>query len=388
MKIDIQKFKSSNSDEQKVILILFAKHLFSLENRPLTYKDFENYGITPNTIKSLFGFLQELLLQCGIPIKNRKRGMTDDELKDHIRKLATIDVNNNHCPSRQKSNTVCFDGCCCWTTNKLCTTTQTTRPRILFKGKVRSLARVVYMLFIGPLSPKSHVMHSCDNEACFNPEHLMQGSAKQNAHDRILRGRNNHPNTFKVGFHKLTDPYDYVSLLELIKTRIIISDRNEWLYIGAPGAGGYATIIIVGISYQLHRLILANKLGIKYEEITIACHKFPSGFPYSKEAPQKNDVNPDHLYNGTPAQNSIDTLFYSKKCKLSIDDVQFIRSEAEKNDFLIIPAAEFDFKIAQTLDVSVQIVSDARIGRTYKSFPGKIIKSPEKIGWKTITKDS
>lgn len=40
-----------------------------------------------------------------------------------------------------------------------------------------------------PKALKYDVMHSCDNPACINPEHLYLGSRKSNLRDSILKGR-------------------------------------------------------------------------------------------------------------------------------------------------------------------------------------------------------
>lgn len=36
------------------------------------------------------------------------------------------------------------------------------------------------------------VMHTCDNPRCVNPEHLVGGTQKSNALDRVRKGRNGH----------------------------------------------------------------------------------------------------------------------------------------------------------------------------------------------------
>jgi hypothetical protein len=62
--------------------------------------------------------------------------------------------------------------------------------------------RLSYLIHNGDLPEQLEVMHSCDNPSCVNPSHLSVGTPKDNATDRINRGRTskgeNHP------MHKLT----------------------------------------------------------------------------------------------------------------------------------------------------------------------------------------
>ena len=61
------------------------------------------------------------------------------------------------------------------------------------KTKQNRLAhRETYRLFVGDdvFKPNLCVLHKCDNPPCVNPEHLYQGTQKDNARDRQERGRN------------------------------------------------------------------------------------------------------------------------------------------------------------------------------------------------------
>lgn len=49
--------------------------------------------------------------------------------------------------------------------------------------------RAAYTAFIGPIPPKMHVLHRCDNRACCNPEHLFIGTNQDNIRDSSLKGR-------------------------------------------------------------------------------------------------------------------------------------------------------------------------------------------------------
>jgi len=41
----------------------------------------------------------------------------------------------------------------------------------------------------GPRTPGLQVLHTCDTPPCCNPYHLYLGTAKQNTHDRLRRGK-------------------------------------------------------------------------------------------------------------------------------------------------------------------------------------------------------
>lgn len=45
------------------------------------------------------------------------------------------------------------------------------------------------MLFVGPIKERYLICHSCDNPACVRPDHLFQGTPKDNVHDMLYKGR-------------------------------------------------------------------------------------------------------------------------------------------------------------------------------------------------------
>lgn len=49
--------------------------------------------------------------------------------------------------------------------------------------------RVSYMIHKGQIGEGMNILHKCDNPSCVNPDHLQQGTQKQNIHDMIAKGR-------------------------------------------------------------------------------------------------------------------------------------------------------------------------------------------------------
>jgi len=58
-----------------------------------------------------------------------------------------------------------------------------------FDGKVQKAHRVAYMLTHGPIPDGGHILHSCDNPSCVNPDHLRVGTHTENMRDKLARGR-------------------------------------------------------------------------------------------------------------------------------------------------------------------------------------------------------
>lgn len=69
-------------------------------------------------------------------------------------------------------------------------------------GKTRKTNRVAYKLANGPIPEGLHVLHTCDNCLCVNPDHLWLGTHADNMDDRQARDRQAKGES--VGTSKLT----------------------------------------------------------------------------------------------------------------------------------------------------------------------------------------
>ncbi len=76
----------------------------------------------------------------------------------------------------------------CWEWNAGRSTNGYGRFRI--PGKHLIASRVAWIITHGSIPNGLWVLHRCDNRACVRPSHLFLGTAKDNARDMVLKGRN------------------------------------------------------------------------------------------------------------------------------------------------------------------------------------------------------
>lgn len=77
------------------------------------------------------------------------------------------------------------DGCWEWTKGK----NQGGYGQIKVRGKGMAAHRVSYQIFVGEIPDGMFVCHKCDNPSCCNPKHLFLGTATDNYHDCLSKGR-------------------------------------------------------------------------------------------------------------------------------------------------------------------------------------------------------
>ena len=61
---------------------------------------------------------------------------------------------------------------------------------VIGHSKAHLAHRVSYEHWKGPFPKEKKVLHSCDNPACVNPEHLSVGTQGDNVRDMVQKGRN------------------------------------------------------------------------------------------------------------------------------------------------------------------------------------------------------
>lgn len=85
---------------------------------------------------------------------------------------------------------VAESGCIEWTgaINRGGYGTVSIRGHAAFPCRVQRAHRVALYLATGE-PPEGHVLHSCDNRRCVNPEHLRSGTRLDNMRDCVERGR-------------------------------------------------------------------------------------------------------------------------------------------------------------------------------------------------------
>lgn len=95
---------------------------------------------------------------------------------------------------------------------------------------VKRAHRVAWFLTHG-CWPTQLVLHSCDNPRCVNPQHLREGTAYENTHDMISRGRHSYRYGKDAGSAKLIDE-KVLQINRLLKRGVLQKDIADLYNVG------------------------------------------------------------------------------------------------------------------------------------------------------------
>ncbi|MEG4803040.1 HNH endonuclease [Microcoleus sp. ARI1-B5] len=237
-------------------------------------------------------------------------------------------------------------GCIISTLTKSSSGYSNNRLRINGEWKTFTVHRLVLENSLGrPIRPEYFACHSCDVRNCINPNHLWEGSRLENSQDRFRKGR------IKVGSKSAPKPQKELRGREIIPgIRAQIQPNGCMICTLAKRSDGYA---IKGTkingktkSFYAHRLVLEHKLGRPVKPGYFACHS----------CDDRGCVNPDHLWEGTPADNSRDAI--------------------EKDRFPFVPSVNRKLKPEQVGEIRYLLgegISKAEIARTFAISRSQII---------------
>ena len=125
------------------------------------------------------------------------------------------------------------------------------------------------------------------------------------------------------------------NILHKISSRAETASNGCRIWTGRLTEDGYAAITVKGKMRKVSRLVLSRKLGRPVLPELCACHDCPGG-------DNKRCINPDHLWEGTHAQNGLDWRnknggvegTKNANARLSDDDVVAIRASVASNTVL------------------------------------------------------
>src|SRR4028119_2143550 len=187
------------------------------------------------------------------------------------------------------------------------------RLRINGEWKTFTVHRLVLEHSLGrQIRPEYFACHTCDVRNCINPNHLWSGYRLENSQDRFKKGR-----IKDVGSTSAPTPQKQLRGIEIIPgIRVQIQPSGWMICTLAKRSDGYAIIKGTKIkgktkSFYAHRLVLEHKLGRPVKAGYFACHS----------GDDRGCLNPDHLWEGTSADNSRDAKRKKPLSFLSRQDI-------------------------------------------------------------------
>jgi hypothetical protein len=217
------------------------------------------------------------------------------------------------------------NGCWIWKRS----TTLIGRPFCSWNKKYDLVYRHTYHAKHGrPIKEDLYACHSCDEKLCCNPDHIFEGTNRDNQldyikkHGEVKNGWNSGDTDHYVDGRKKIDlklftPSDLndEERFEWYRDNYCDHDENGcWIWLREIGKDGYGRVRYKQKKHQSHRImwmLFHNKTPEDLEQLKkdklVIGHMCPVDGP-----PNKACCNPAHLSARTRSQNAYDTRKYSK----------------------------------------------------------------------------
>lgn len=115
--------------------------------------------------------------------------------------------------------------------------------------KIQTAHRFSYLIHNHDYDEDLMVLHKCDNRSCVNPDHLFQGTAKDNSKDMVNKGRTTRPPGTKGN---------------LLTEEMIMDAKKRYRYYGRGGPG-FTTL---AKEYGVHRTTIEHAVkGMSWKHV-------------------------------------------------------------------------------------------------------------------------